>query len=130
MTTLGICRFCSSSGHPCLTKPVGLFMSRVFQGERTFLHPVLRPIEVLVYRLCGVREDDEQHWTPYAASVLAFHVRLSVPVRVHAAAGLLPLNPQGFGTARARCSARPVVQHRHELHDQHELAVVQRRDRR
>ena len=55
-----------------LTKPLGLFMAHVFEGERTFLHPLLRPLERLVYRLCGIREDSEQRWTQYAASILAF----------------------------------------------------------
>ena len=56
------------------TKPLGAFMARLFQGERTFLHPVLRPVERLIYRLAGVREDVEQRWTQYAASLLAFSV--------------------------------------------------------
>ena len=57
-----------------LTKPVGLFMARLFEGERTFLHPVLRPVEKLFYRLSGVREDVEQHWTAYAGAFLAVGV--------------------------------------------------------
>src|SRR5215471_9133987 len=57
-----------------LTKPLGLFMAHVFEGERTFLHPLLRPLERLVYRLCGVDEDAEQRWTQYAASLLAFSI--------------------------------------------------------
>ena len=64
MTTNGVFQILVFFGLTVLvTKPLGLFMSRLFQGERTFLHPVLRPLEVLVYRLCGVREDDEQRWT-------------------------------------------------------------------
>jgi hypothetical protein len=46
-----------------ITKPLGVFMARIFEGERTFLHPVLRPLERVIYRLSGVREDVEQHWT-------------------------------------------------------------------
>jgi K+-transporting ATPase ATPase A chain len=57
-----------------LTKPVGAFMARVFQGERTFLHPILRPLERLIYRLSGIREDVEQHWTQYAGAVLAISI--------------------------------------------------------
>src|SRR5439155_1556676 len=73
MTSTGIVQILVFFGLILLvTKPVGLFMSRLFQGERTFLHPVLRPVEVLVYRLCGIREDEEHHWTSYAASLLAF----------------------------------------------------------
>src|SRR5215475_9693865 len=79
------------------TKPLGLFMSRLFQGERTFLHPVLGPVERLIYRLCGIREDHEQRWTQYAASLLAFSLFAFlftyVLMRLQ---GLLPLNPQKF----------------------------------
>jgi K+-transporting ATPase ATPase A chain len=82
-----------------LTKPLGLFMSRLFQGERTFLHPVIRPLEVLVYRVCGIREDHEQRWMAYTWSVLAFSffafLFTYVFLRLQ---GVLPLNPQGFGT--------------------------------
>ena len=81
-----------------LTKPIGLFMARVFQGERTFLHPVLRPIESLVYRVCGVREEVEQRWTEYAGSVLAFSFFAFVfTYAIMRLQGFLPLNPQGFG---------------------------------
>ena len=84
-----------------VTKPVGLFMSRLFQGERTFLHPVIRSIEVLVYKLCGVRENDEQRWTQYAASLLSFSVFSFLFVYAfQRLQGHLPLNPQGFGTAQ------------------------------
>jgi K+-transporting ATPase ATPase A chain len=84
-----------------LTKPIGLFMARVFQGERTFLHPVLRPIELLVYRVCGVREDHEQRWTQYTASVLGFSVfAFLFPYVLMRLQGILPLNPQGFGSAQ------------------------------
>ena len=57
-----------------LTKPLGAHMAKVFEGERTFLHPLLRPVERLTYRLVGVREDTEQRWTQYAASLIAFSV--------------------------------------------------------
>jgi K+-transporting ATPase ATPase A chain len=84
-----------------VTKPVGLFMSRLFQGQRTFLHPVLRPLEALVYKLCGVREDQEQRWTQYVASLLSFSIMSFVFVYAfQRLQGHLPLNPQGFGTAQ------------------------------
>ncbi len=84
-----------------LTKPVGLFMSRVFAGERTFLHPVLRPIELQVYRICGVREDREQRWTEYTVSLLGFSLfAFLFPYAVMRLQGLLPLNPQGFGAGQ------------------------------
>jgi K+-transporting ATPase ATPase A chain len=85
-----------------ITKPLGLFMARVFEGERTFLHAVLRPIERVIYRLAGVREDVEQHWTGYAAALIAFSIAKFVFTYViQRAQGFLPLNPQGFGTAHA-----------------------------
>ncbi|HEY6326119.1 MAG TPA: potassium-transporting ATPase subunit KdpA [Candidatus Cybelea sp.] len=55
-----------------LTKPLGSYMARVFQGERTWLSPVLVPLERLVYRICGVREDEEMTCYAYALSMLAF----------------------------------------------------------
>ncbi len=55
-----------------LTKPLGSYMARVFQGERTWLSPVLVPLEKLFYRICGVREDEEMTWYAYALSMLAF----------------------------------------------------------
>ena len=73
-------------------------MARLFQGERTFLHPVLRPVEALVYKLCGIREDAEQRWTQYAGGVLSFSVFAFLFVYViQRLQGFLPLNPQGFG---------------------------------
>jgi len=57
-----------------LAKPMGAFMTKVFAGERTFLHPVLRPVERLCYVLCGVKENTDQRWTQYAGSMLAFSV--------------------------------------------------------
>lgn len=55
-----------------LTKPLGLFMARVFGRERTLLDPIFRPVERLVYRLTGVDEAREMRWTEYAASTLLF----------------------------------------------------------
>ncbi len=57
-----------------LTKPVGLYMYKVFNGQRTWLSPVFVPVERFFYRLCGVNEDDEQKWTGYMISVLIFSV--------------------------------------------------------
>ncbi|HEX3880286.1 MAG TPA: potassium-transporting ATPase subunit KdpA, partial [Bryobacteraceae bacterium] len=52
-----------------ITIPVGAFMAKVFAGERTFLHPLLRPLERAIYKICGVDETSEQHWTRYAGAV-------------------------------------------------------------
>jgi K+-transporting ATPase ATPase A chain len=85
-----------------LTKPMGSFMARVFAGERTWLHRVLRPLERLIYRLCGIREEQEQRWTGYAASLLMFSLAsLLLTYLIQRIQGLLPFNPQGFGTAHA-----------------------------
>ena len=82
-----------------LTKPVGLFLAKVFQGERTFLHPLIRPLERLTYRLCGIREDAEQRWTQYAASLISFSlVSFLFAYVIQRLQGHLPLNPQNFGT--------------------------------
>ena len=81
-----------------ITKPLGSFMAKVFQGERTFLHPVIRPLERLLYKLCGIREDAEQRWTHYAGGMLAFSIFCFVFVyALQRLQGFLPFNPQGFG---------------------------------
>jgi K+-transporting ATPase ATPase A chain len=102
MTTVGILQILAFFGLIlALTKPVGLFMARVFEGERTFLHPIIRPLEVLVYRRCGVREDEEQKWTQYTLSVLGFSFfAFLFTYGLMRLQGLLPLNPQGFGAAQ------------------------------
>jgi potassium-transporting ATPase potassium-binding subunit len=85
-----------------LVKPLGLYMARVFAGERTFLDPVLRPVERLIYRLSGVDARQEQHWTTYTAAMLLFN--LAGFVLLYALQRLqhvLPLNPQGFGPPSA-----------------------------
>ena len=85
-----------------VTKPLGLFMANLFEGKRTFLHPLLRPLERLIYRLCGIREDSEQRWTQYAASVIAFSLVSFLFVYViQRLQGFLLLNPMGFSTGHA-----------------------------
>src|SRR5262245_21917671 len=102
MTSIGILQILVFFGLIlAVTKPVGLFMSRLYQGQRTFLHPLIRPIEVLVYKLCGVREDQEQRWTQYTASVLAFSLLAFLfPYALMRLQGILPLNPQGLGASQ------------------------------
>jgi potassium-transporting ATPase potassium-binding subunit len=79
-------------------KPLGTHMARVFEGQRTFLHPVLRRLEVLTYKVAGVKEDIEQRWTHYTASLLSFSVfGFLITYLLQRAQGLLPFNPQGFG---------------------------------
>ena len=84
-----------------LTKPVGAFMARVFQGQRTFLHPVLRWLETLIYRITGVREDEEQHWTRYAGALIGFSlVSFLFTYAIQRMQGFLPLNPAHFGAGQ------------------------------
>jgi K+-transporting ATPase ATPase A chain len=79
-------------------KPLGLFMARVFEGERTFLSPVLGPVERGIYRICRVNEAEEQHWTTYTIAMLVFSivgfVSLYALQRLQA---VLPFNPQHMG---------------------------------
>lgn len=81
-----------------LAKPLGSFMARVYQGERTFLDPVMRPVERLIYRLCGISPDNEMNWKVYAIAMMLFNVLgLIVVYGLQRLQGFLPLNPQGFG---------------------------------
>src|SRR5689334_24362037 len=78
-----------------LVKPFGLYMTRVFNGERTFLSPVLRPLERGIYLLSRVRENEEQDWKGYGLAMLAFtlmgFLTLYPLQRLQA---ILPFNPQ------------------------------------
>jgi len=81
-----------------LTKPLGAYMAKVFAGERTFLHPVLRWLEVGLYKTCGIDEAGEQHWTVYTGAMLAFSlVGILFTYLLLRVQQWLPLNPQGLG---------------------------------
>jgi K+-transporting ATPase ATPase A chain len=81
-----------------VTKPMGVFMTRVFNREKTFMDPALRPIERLLYRVTGVDEDHEMHWTEYAISMLLFSlVSMIVLYLMERLQGYLPFNPQKLG---------------------------------
>ena len=81
-----------------VTKPIGIFMTRVFNREKTFLDPLLRPIERLIYRLTGVEEDHEMKWTEYAVAMLLFSVVSMIVLYVmQRVQGYLPFNPQKLG---------------------------------
>ena len=81
-----------------VTKPMGVFMAHVFNREKTFLDPVLRPIERLLYRVTGVDENHEMRWTEYAISMLLFSVvSMLLLYLIQRVQGLLPFNPQKFG---------------------------------
>src|SRR5215467_8796732 len=80
-----------------VTKPLGVFMARVFSREGTFLDPVLRPIERLLYRATGVDEEHEMAWTEYAIAMLLFSVvSMLLLYAIQRLQGYLPLNPQKF----------------------------------
>src|SRR5512147_1280636 len=81
-----------------VTPLLGRFMARVFTRQRTWLDPVLRPIERLVYRTTGVDETHEMRWTEYAVALLLFSVvSMLVLYLIERTQQLLPFNPQGFG---------------------------------
>ena len=77
-----------------LVRPLGGYMTRVFNGESTLLSPALRPVEAALYRISGVDEAREQHWLTYTVAMLLFHVGgfliLYVLLRLQ---GVLPFNP-------------------------------------
>lgn len=78
-------------------KPLGLYMARVFSGERTFLSPILGRVEHDLYRVSGIAPEKEQSWLGYTLAMLAFSLAgflaLYAMLRLQA---YLPLNPQGF----------------------------------
>jgi len=81
-----------------VTKPLGIFMARVFNREKTFMDPVLRPVERLLYRVTRVDENHEMRWTEYAVAVLLFSmVSMVVLYLMERLQGYLPFNPQKFG---------------------------------
>jgi len=88
-----------------ITKPMGLYLTAVFSGRRTWLSPVLVPVERVIYRLCGVNPEEEQKWTGYVIAMLLFSVAgmlllylLERTQQWHPAF----LNPQGLGPVEQR----------------------------
>jgi K+-transporting ATPase ATPase A chain len=80
-----------------VTKPIGVFMTHVFSREKTFLDPVLRPLERLLYRVTGVDENHEMRWTEYATAMLLFSaVSMLLLYFIQRIQGFLPWNPQHF----------------------------------
>ena len=81
-----------------LAKPLGSYMARVYEGQRTFLHPVLGPIERLIYRAGGIKPDTDMRWKEYAWVLLLFNlVGFFAVYALQRFQGWLPLNPMGFG---------------------------------
>jgi K+-transporting ATPase ATPase A chain len=89
---------------------MGAFMAKVLAGERTWMHPVLRPLEAGVYKLCGIDEKEEQRWTQYAGGVLVFSavsiVFTYVLLRLQQ---WFPLNPQGLANVGTDLSFNTAV---------------------
>ena len=89
---------------------MGSFMTKVFSGERTFLHPILRPLEKLCYPFSGVKETTDQRWTQYAGSLPAFSFfSFLILYLMQRLQGVLPFNPMGFGTAHAPAISSPAT---------------------
>ena len=85
-----------------VTKPLGVFMARVFAGEKTFLDPVLRPIERLIYRLCGIDDKREMEWKEYTVAMLLFSVvSMLVLYLIERVQQWLPWNPQHMAAVPA-----------------------------
>src|ERR1700736_3942889 len=92
-----------------LVRPLGWYMTRVFNGERTFLSPILRPVEAVLYWISGVDQKREQHWLTYTVAMLLFHVggfliiyglmRLQAPLPFNPAAQTAAAEDLSFHTA-------------------------------
>ncbi|MCZ7356375.1 MAG: potassium-transporting ATPase subunit KdpA [Candidatus Methanoperedens sp.] len=80
-----------------LVKPVGTYITNVYQGKRTLLSPVLVPLENLIYKAAGIKHDEEMDWKDYAKAMLLFNcLGIIVLFLILLLQGILPLNPQGF----------------------------------
>jgi K+-transporting ATPase ATPase A chain len=93
-----------------ITKPLGAYMARVFAGERTWLDPVLRPVERLIYRLCGIAPQQEMRWTTYTVTMLLFNfVGLLLLYAILRLQHVLPWNPQHLAAVRPDLSFSTAV---------------------
>ena len=101
MTSIGVLQIAIFLGLILIcTKPLGAYMARLFEGQRTFMHPVLRWLEVLTYKAIGVKEEVEQRWTQYTAALLSFSLfGFLLTYLLQRAQGFLPLNPQNFNAS-------------------------------
>ena len=93
-----------------LVKPLGLYMARVYQGEKTILSPVLLPVERFIYRVSGINPEDEMNWSTYTVAMLLFNLLgilfLYLLQRVQ---GVLLLNPQHLGAVAPDLSLHTAV---------------------
>jgi K+-transporting ATPase ATPase A chain len=93
-----------------LVKPLGAYMARVFQGERVFLTPVVGRIESFIYRVVGIRSDEEMNWKTYAIVMLLFNVAgLLLVYALQRLQSALPLNPQNLGAVSPDLSFNTAV---------------------
>jgi K+-transporting ATPase ATPase A chain len=93
-----------------LAKPLGIFMARVYAGERTFLAPVLAPVERLIYKLAGVDATAESNWRRYAGALLLVNfIGFVFVYLLQRTQSVLPLNPQGFGPVSVDSSFNTAV---------------------
>src|SRR6201988_4334373 len=93
-----------------LVKPLGWYMTRVFNGERTFLTPVLQPVEKGLYWIGGVDAKREQHWLTYAVAMLLFHVGgFLIIYGLMRLQALLPFNPAGQAAVAADLSFNTAI---------------------
>jgi K+-transporting ATPase ATPase A chain len=91
-------------------KPFGAYMANVFDGQRTLFSVVLRPVELGIYKLCGVNEREEQHWVGYAISVLAFSIAGFVALyALQRFQDVLPFNPAGQSAVEQSSSFNTAV---------------------
>jgi K+-transporting ATPase ATPase A chain len=88
-----------------ITKPLGIYMAKVFSGERTFMSPVVGPLERMLYRLCRIDPGEEQHWMVYTAAMLMFNLAgLLLLYALQRLQYYLPLNPQELAGVKADSS--------------------------
>jgi K+-transporting ATPase ATPase A chain len=93
-----------------VTKPLGVFMADVFEGRRTFLTPVLGPVERGIYRICGVDEKQEQHWLTYTVAMLFFSIAGFVSLyALQRLQNVLPFNPQDMSAVSPDSSFNTAV---------------------
>lgn len=93
-----------------LTKPVGIYLAKVYNGEKTFLDFVMRPLEKILYKLTGVEAAEKMNWKQYGAAVLIFSAVSSLAVyAVQRLQGFLPLNPQNFAAPGEHLSFNTAV---------------------
>lgn len=93
-----------------LTKPLGTFMAKVYQGERTFMDRMLGPVERFIYRISGVKLEEEMNWKTYAIAVMLFNfLGLLVVYGLQRLQAVLPFNPQGLGAVTTDSSWNTAV---------------------